>query len=162
MRARKTPSSNRVYRLAGGTEDNDLHVRTGAALDAVPSDDPCHGMPYVASVWQPDDAERAALATGSNLELTIIGNGVPPLMLLVTDEQPVGEAPLVEREELWVRIPGETARMLLDVLNPAAPGPMGSLPAGRLASEPELVELRATVARDLAVLEARARARGDE
>lgn len=155
MRARKTPSSNGVYHLDGGTEENDLHVRTGDALGAVPTDDPCYGMPYVASVWVPDDAERAALATGSNLELTIVGSGVPPLMLLVTDEQPVGEAPLLEREELWVRMPADTARILLDLLT------LRPDVALRLQHEPELVELRETVARDLAVLEARARNRGD-
>lgn len=79
MRPRRTPSSNFVYRLPGGTEDNDLHCRRGECLG---------GTPYVASVWDLEPAERAAIGAGANVELTVLGGGHPPVILGVTREQP--------------------------------------------------------------------------
>ncbi len=77
MRPRRTPSSTGVYRLAGGTEDNDLWVRQDAASD---------GSPVIASVWELTDAERAAVAAGANIQLEVWGLAHPPVAMQVTDE----------------------------------------------------------------------------
>lgn len=82
MKPRRTPSSNQVFRLEGGTEDNDLWVRH--ALEA--------GVPTINSVWELTDEERAAIAAGANIELTVWGTGTPPVALRTTDE-PLGKGP---------------------------------------------------------------------
>lgn len=96
MRPRRTPSSNFVYRLPGGTEDNDLHCRVEA-----------EGTPCVASVWDLEPHERAAIGAGANIELTVIGGGHPPVQLGVTREQPTSR-PTVgvegEHTRLWVEL----------------------------------------------------------
>lgn len=87
MKARRTIFSNAVYRLLGGTEDNDLWVRrTEHAID---------GAPVIESVWEPTDEERAAIADGSNLYLLVWGDGHPPVAIGVTDV-PLGKAPAEE------------------------------------------------------------------
>lgn len=97
MRPRRTPSSNFVYRLPGGTEDNDLHCRR----------DVIDGTLCVASVWDLEPAERAAIGAGANLELTVIGGGHPPVQLSVTREQPTSR-PTVgvegDHHRLWVEL----------------------------------------------------------
>lgn len=77
MRARRTPSSNRVFQLAGGTEDNDLWARVDSA----------GGVVTVSSVWELTDDERAAVAAGANIELTVWGPGTPPVSMRTTDER---------------------------------------------------------------------------
>ena len=72
MKPRRTPSSNKVFRLVGGTEDNDLWVRQDEQ--------------GIASVWELDDDERAAVALGANIELMVFGAGTPPVSLAVTTE----------------------------------------------------------------------------
>jgi hypothetical protein len=78
VKPRRTPTSNFVFRLEGGTEDNDLWVRRDVE----------DGIPTINSVWVPSDEERAAIAAGANLELTVWGQGTPPVALRTTDEQP--------------------------------------------------------------------------
>lgn len=109
MQARKTPSSNSTYRLAGGTEDNDLPTRVGVVGDEhveVPLNDPGLGMPYVASVWEPDQDERAALATGlANIELVILGEQ-PPVIVRTTREQPTGSPLRIDTSpRVWTELP---------------------------------------------------------
>lgn len=90
MRSRRTPSSNFVYRLGGGTEDNDLHVqRAPAAEVGEHPDSPVAGLPAIVSVWEPSPEERAALACGANIELRVIGELQPPVSVNVTREQPL-------------------------------------------------------------------------
>lgn len=89
MRPRRTPSSNDVIHLPGGNEDNALHVRMGLARDYLAEDDPSITGPAIAAVFEPDEAERAAIATGANVQLVIFGTRVPPLSLAVTREQPL-------------------------------------------------------------------------
>lgn len=75
MKPRRTHDSTGVYRLEGGTEDNDLWV--SAATD----DDGTH---VIFSVWEPTDEERERIAAGWSIELAVWG-GQPPVSLAVTD-----------------------------------------------------------------------------
>lgn len=79
MKARRTPSSNQVFRLEGGTEDNDLWVEV-----AVSDQGPC-----LRSVWELTPKEREQVAAGANVYLLTWGAGTPPVALGVTDE-PLG------------------------------------------------------------------------
>lgn len=76
---KKTPWSNSVFKLEGGTEDNDLW--TQRALDADMN-------PIIASVFVPTDEQREAIANGRNIELVIWGDEQPPVALLVTPKAP--------------------------------------------------------------------------
>jgi hypothetical protein len=62
-----------VFSLAGGNEDNDLWVRTGST----------DGDPWIESVWELDEDERAAIAAGGMVELRVWGNGMPPVSLAI-------------------------------------------------------------------------------
>lgn len=79
MKPRRTPSSNAVFRLEGGNEDNDLWVRRGIE----------DGEHTISSVWEISEDERRAIAEGSNIELCVWGDATPPVSLGVTDE-PLG------------------------------------------------------------------------
>lgn len=78
MGPRRTPTSNRVFLLEGGNEDNDLWVRTGVDSS---------GHATIASVWELTDEEREAIANGANIELMVWGLGTPPVSLAVTHER---------------------------------------------------------------------------
>lgn len=82
MKPRRTVLSNRVYRLDGGTEDNDLWATYG--LEG--------GEETLTSVWEPTDEERRQIADGANLALTTWGSGTPPVALRTTVVQ-LGRAP---------------------------------------------------------------------
>lgn len=71
MRPRRFRGANRVYRLEGGNEDNDLWVQQADGV--------------IVSVWEPTDAERKAIADGANIELTVWGDGHPPCSVNATD-----------------------------------------------------------------------------
>lgn len=71
MRPRRTPTSNKVFRLPGGNEDNDLWCDQD--LDG----------PTITSTWELDDAEREQIAAGGTLDLTIWGTGHPPVALAI-------------------------------------------------------------------------------
>lgn len=83
MKARRTHTSNTVYRLPGGTEDNDLWVTVYG---------PDEGGPALGSVWVPTDDERQAIADGANIELVTFGTGTPPVALRI-DNTPIGRRP---------------------------------------------------------------------
>jgi hypothetical protein len=83
MRPRRTHISNSVYRLAGGTEDNDLWVYIDTHAD---------GSPLVRSCWEPTDEERQAIADGANVELIVWGTGHPPVAMDVV-RYPLGAPP---------------------------------------------------------------------
>ena len=72
MKPRRTPSSDKVFRLVGGNEDNDLWVEM--TQDVL-------GAPIILSVWELSDAERTAIATGATIELMVWGRGTPPVAL---------------------------------------------------------------------------------
>ena len=79
MKPRRTHTSNQVYVLDGGNEDNDLWVHI----------DPENGT--VSSVWELTDEERAAIADGFNVQLTVWGGQPPVAMRLVNT--PLGKPP---------------------------------------------------------------------
>lgn len=83
LRPRRTHFSNKVYSLEGGTEDNDLWV----TIDA---DE--HGQPVICSTFEINDAQRAAIAEGANVELIVWGAQQPPVMVRVT-ANPLGKKP---------------------------------------------------------------------
>lgn len=74
MKPRRTHYSNRVYALAGGTEDNDLWVE----------EDEEGGT--IRSVWELTDEERKLVAEGQNIYLVCWGAQVP-VALGVTDDK---------------------------------------------------------------------------
>jgi hypothetical protein len=113
VRSRRTPSSNFVFTLGGGTEDNDLHVRRVAdAVDlGFAPDDPCAHTPAISSVWEPDPDERAAIACGANVELVVIGVTQPPVSVRMTREQPLSRpARANEGLAMWVELSMDLAR----------------------------------------------------
>jgi hypothetical protein len=81
MNPRRTPNSNCVFRLPGGTEDNDLWVEQTTSEQG----------PCIRSVWQLSDEERARVAAGENVYLVVWGTGTPPVALGVTDD-PLGRS----------------------------------------------------------------------
>lgn len=83
MKPRRTHRSDTVFRLPGGTEDNDLWVERRVDES---------NFPVLESVWEPTDEERAAIAEGQNVYLLVWGGGHPPVALGVTDV-PLGKAP---------------------------------------------------------------------
>jgi hypothetical protein len=82
VKARRTHRSNRVFRLPGGTEDNDLWVEEC-------EDD---GRPVLSSTWEPTPEEREAIANGANIELLIWGKAQPPVFVGTTTV-PLGKSP---------------------------------------------------------------------
>lgn len=72
MRPRRIAASNRVYRLEGGTEDNDLWVEQDEAEQTI------------TSTWELDDDDRAAIAAGGTIDLVVWGTGTPPVALEVS------------------------------------------------------------------------------
>jgi hypothetical protein len=73
VKPRRTPSSSLVLSLPGGNEDNDLWAERGAT----------DGTPWIESVWELDDDERAAIAEGATVELRVWSFSTPPVSLAV-------------------------------------------------------------------------------
>jgi hypothetical protein len=67
-----------VFRLPGGTEDNDLWVQRLTDAD---------NFPVLRSVWEPSDEERKAIAEGGSVELLVWAGQYPPVAVSTTDEQ---------------------------------------------------------------------------
>jgi hypothetical protein len=76
MKPRRTHSSNQVYHLAGGTEDNDLWATIYTADNETPD--------QIGSTWEPTPDERQAIAHGANIELVIWGSAQPPVSLRIS------------------------------------------------------------------------------
>jgi hypothetical protein len=76
MRPRRTIYSNFVFRLEGGTEDNDLWCQKDTDSD---------GDPVLRTTWQPSEEERERIAAGENIELIVWGVRHPAVTLDVTD-----------------------------------------------------------------------------
>jgi hypothetical protein len=85
VKPRRTPTSNLVFRLDGGNEDNDLWVERAVTDEDPPS-------PCLISVWEPSDDERQRIADGDNVALVVWGTGHPPVMVTATNS-PLGKAP---------------------------------------------------------------------
>jgi hypothetical protein len=86
LRPRRTHLSTKVWRLVGGTEDNDLWTQ-------IETDD--DGVIMIRSTWVPSDKQRQRIADGENIELITWG-AQPPVALMLTSV-PIGKAPDVER-----------------------------------------------------------------
>lgn len=78
MRVRRTPSSNCVFALPGGTEDNDAWVTIG-------TDD--QGADVIRLTFELEPADRHRISRGDNIELIIWGRGMPPVAMQTTDEE---------------------------------------------------------------------------
>lgn len=76
MKPIRTPHTNAIYKLKGGTDENDLPVEQ--SLDE-------SGNPCLVSTWQLDDEERAAIAQGGTISLCVWGDGTPPVSLAVNE-----------------------------------------------------------------------------
>jgi hypothetical protein len=107
----RTVLSDRVFRLPGGTEDNDLWVTTYG---------PDMGGPALGSVWVPTDEERKEIADGANVELITHGEGTPPVSMRV-DTTPLGKAH-PEHAETERRELAERQRGMVDLLAEEAVG----------------------------------------
>lgn len=79
MRSRRTVHTNKVFRLPGGTEDNDLWT-----YEINEADEPA---PIQCSIWVPTPEELEALNNGAQIRLNIWGSGHPPVMLDVVNEE---------------------------------------------------------------------------
>lgn len=77
MKPRRTHESTQCLDLAEGNEDNSLWVRVESYEDC--------GHVCVSSVWEPTEEERAAIADGQNIKLTVWGTTHPPVNVGVTD-----------------------------------------------------------------------------
>jgi hypothetical protein len=92
VKPRRTALSDRVFRLPGGTEDNDLWVTTYGPHDGS-AEEPCIG-----STWVPSDIERQAIADGANIELVVWGTGHPPVTMRLSTYT-LGKKPAPGRED---------------------------------------------------------------
>lgn len=80
MKPRRTHTSDRVFRLEGGNEDNDLWVTT------------YHETPALGSTWEPTAGERDAIARGANIELITFATAHPPIAMRLSPYA-LGRAP---------------------------------------------------------------------
>jgi glycerol kinase len=76
VRPRRTARTTTVFRLDGGTEDNDLFVERITDAD---------GCPVLISTWEPSPDERAAIAAGARIQLHVWGAGHPPVALSIEE-----------------------------------------------------------------------------
>jgi hypothetical protein len=76
MKPIPTPETNVVYKLPGGTEENNLPTFQGL------ND---HGEKVIRSTWELDAEERKAIAQGGTIELCVWGEGTPPVSLAVIE-----------------------------------------------------------------------------
>jgi hypothetical protein len=70
MKPIRTSHTNQVFKLEGGTEENDLPVERYIEED---------GSVLLASVWELTDEERKWIAEGGRIRLTVWGTGHPPV-----------------------------------------------------------------------------------
>jgi hypothetical protein len=81
MRPRRTPTSDAVFRLPGGNEDNDLWVEH---VDG-------QAGPALESIWELTPDERRVISEGGCVRLVVWGGGTPPVAVGVYDG-PLGRA----------------------------------------------------------------------
>lgn len=73
------PSNTRTLNAPAGWDQSGLPVNPLGITDQV-----VEGVPCVWSFWEPDAVELAALAAGGQVVLSIVGQNMPPALLLVT------------------------------------------------------------------------------
>jgi len=73
----RTPFTNRIYKLQGGTKENDLPVEMNVDVKDVP---------VMISTWVTlDEAERERLVSGAPIELIVWGEAHPPVAIRVAN-----------------------------------------------------------------------------
>lgn len=75
MKPVRTKHTNQVFKLSGGTEENDLPVERVINRD---------GSITLRSTWVLNEYERQAIADGGNIDLVVWGAGHPPVELNTT------------------------------------------------------------------------------
>lgn len=80
LKPAKTVLSSYIFKLPGGTKENDLpvEVRTTTTTPGITDT-------VLSSTWVPTDEQRALIADGANIELLVWGEGHPPVALELTD-----------------------------------------------------------------------------
>lgn len=120
MKPRRFWEANQVFRLSGGTEDNDLWVEQFVAEDEVIGQHPA-----LRCVYEFTEQERQQIARGANVSLTILAVQQPPVMMAVTDEH-LGKPPFrVRRADGWPLCPACGADELYSLADPATIGTIG-------------------------------------
>lgn len=77
MRPVRTAFTNAVFKLPGGTEENDLPAERTQTED---------GDNVIATTWELNDIEAAKVARGARIELVIWGTRHPAVALRVEEE----------------------------------------------------------------------------
>lgn len=130
----RTPRSNTVLTLPGGTSANDLPASKGTDGQ---------DRPMFESVWQPDELERTHLANGAPVILHVWGERHPPVS--VRAGVYAGEVKVLHTEHvtralgyLHSALSERLSQYLLDApLGPDA----GDGPAGAIPTAPEFMDL---------------------
>jgi hypothetical protein len=76
MKPIKTPETNVVFKLPGGTDENNLPVYMGNNE---------HDEKVIISTWELSDEERKVIAEGGMVSLCVWGDGTPPVSLAVVE-----------------------------------------------------------------------------
>lgn len=84
MKPVRTSETNVVLTLSGGTRDNDLPAYRAMLFDARRGETKTDAQPGFVTTWMPTTAEATNLAAGACVELTIWGQGHPPVAVSVT------------------------------------------------------------------------------
>ena len=71
MKPIKTPFTNQTYVLVGGGVENNLPVMMGDN----------NGQHFIQSTWELTEEDRAHIAAGAHISLTVYGRGHPPVSL---------------------------------------------------------------------------------
>lgn len=75
MKPIKTNHTDKVFKLIGGAEENDLWV------------DADRQQKTLTSTWHPDESDLAILNAGGSIELCVWGFGHPPVSLAVAEKE---------------------------------------------------------------------------
>lgn len=73
-----TEYTNTIFKLPGGTEENDLPVEKN--VDS-------HGRDVLVSTWKLSDVELAALQESGKIDLIIWGKDHPPVALAIHEQE---------------------------------------------------------------------------
>lgn len=84
MRPIRTTDCNATLTLPGGTQDNDLPAVRGLVYDASRGQTETDASRGFVTRWMPDEAEARQLEAGGMVQLTVWGNGHPPVAVSVT------------------------------------------------------------------------------
>jgi hypothetical protein len=74
------PSNTRTLQAPAGWDQGDVPVEPLGITDQLIS-----SLPFIWSFWEPDAADRASIANGGKLVLSLLGRTMPPAMLMVEE-----------------------------------------------------------------------------